>query len=162
MLYLTNTSELTAVADAIREKGETSAPLTYPFGFASAIADIQTGGGDADAILARTITTYTDDTVESVRQGAFRYCQDLISVSLPKCSSINAIAFGQCVRLAEIRLMSESVAALESSNAFGSTPIAGYSTVAGQYGSIYVPASLLTAYQAATNWTYFSSRFVGV
>jgi hypothetical protein len=49
-----------------------------------------------------------------------------------------------------------------NSNAFASTPIGGYSTSTGTYGSIYVPASLLTSYQTATNWTYFSSRFVGV
>ena len=58
--------------------------------------------------------------------------------------------------------MSPSVASLARSNAFSSTPIAGYSASTGQVGSIYVPASLLASYQAATNWTYFSSRFVGV
>lgn len=41
--YLTNDIELTSVADAIREKGGTSAPLTYPDGFASAVRAIQTG-----------------------------------------------------------------------------------------------------------------------
>lgn len=58
--------------------------------------------------------------------------------------------------------MSPSVASLAHSNAFSSTPIAGYSASTGQVGSIYVPASLLTTYQSKTNWTYFSSRFVGV
>jgi hypothetical protein len=51
---------------------------------------------------------------------------------------------------------------LYASNAFSSTPIGGYSTSAGTYGSIYVPTSLLTSYKNATNWTYFSSRFVGI
>jgi hypothetical protein len=41
--YLTNDIELTSVADAIREKGGTSDPLTYPDGFASAVRAIQTG-----------------------------------------------------------------------------------------------------------------------
>ena len=41
--YLTNGTELTAVADAIREKGGTSAQLVYPSGFVSAIQAIQTG-----------------------------------------------------------------------------------------------------------------------
>jgi hypothetical protein len=58
--------------------------------------------------------------------------------------------------------MGSSVCKLSHSNAFTSTPIGGYSASAGTYGSIYVPASLLTAYKTATNWTYFSSRFVGV
>jgi hypothetical protein len=50
---------------------------------------------------------------------------------------------------------------LDRSDAFRSTPIAGYTDSAGKYGSIYVPASLLASYKTATNWTYFSSRFVG-
>lgn len=41
--YLTNTADLTAVANAIRAKGGTSAQLIYPSGFVSAIQAIQTG-----------------------------------------------------------------------------------------------------------------------
>lgn len=41
--YLTNTTDLTAVADAIRARGNTSAPLTFPSGFANAIDAIPTG-----------------------------------------------------------------------------------------------------------------------
>ena len=43
MEYLTNTTDLTKVAAAIREKGGTSDPLVYPSGFISAIQAIQTG-----------------------------------------------------------------------------------------------------------------------
>ena len=39
--YLTNTTDLTKVASAIREKGGTSDPLVYPDGFASAVAGIK-------------------------------------------------------------------------------------------------------------------------
>ena len=41
--YLTNTTDLTKVADAIRAKSGTTAVLEYPDGFATAIGDIQTG-----------------------------------------------------------------------------------------------------------------------
>ena len=41
--YLTNTADLTAVANAIREKGGTSEQLSCPDGFVSAIQAIQTG-----------------------------------------------------------------------------------------------------------------------
>ena len=41
--YLTNTTDLTKVASAIREKGGTSASLVYPDGFVTAIQAIQTG-----------------------------------------------------------------------------------------------------------------------
>ena len=40
--YLTNDADLKAVADAIRAKGGTGEPLTYPGGFASAIEAIKT------------------------------------------------------------------------------------------------------------------------
>ena len=43
--YLTNTTDLTKVALAIREKGGTSAPLIYPDEFVTAIQAIETGGG---------------------------------------------------------------------------------------------------------------------
>lgn len=39
--YLTTTSELTSIANAIRAKGETTASLTYPIGFVSAINNIE-------------------------------------------------------------------------------------------------------------------------
>ena len=42
--YLTNTTDLTKVAAAIREKGGTSDLLVYPDGFVTAIQAIQTGG----------------------------------------------------------------------------------------------------------------------
>ena len=41
---LTNTTDLTKVASAIREKGGTSNLLVYPDGFVTAIGNIQTGG----------------------------------------------------------------------------------------------------------------------
>ena len=43
--YLTNTTDLTKVASAIRAKGGTTAQLVYPDGFVTAIQAIQTGGG---------------------------------------------------------------------------------------------------------------------
>lgn len=44
--YLTNDTDLKKVADAIRTKGGTADPLVYPDGFAEAIGNIQTGGGE--------------------------------------------------------------------------------------------------------------------
>lgn len=43
--YLVNSDDLTAVADAIRSKGDTSEPLVFPGEFVGAIAAIQAGGG---------------------------------------------------------------------------------------------------------------------
>lgn len=43
--YLATDTDLTAVADAIRTKGGTSAPLNFPQGFVDAVGAIETGGG---------------------------------------------------------------------------------------------------------------------
>ena len=43
--YVVSDASLSAVADAIRSKGGTSAQLAFPADFAQAIEDIETGGG---------------------------------------------------------------------------------------------------------------------
>ena len=60
--YLTNTAELTAVANAIREKGGTSEQLACPDGFVSAIQAIQTG-----VPLQITVATNAGATVTATK-----------------------------------------------------------------------------------------------
>lgn len=60
--YLTNTADLTAVADAIRAKGGTAVQLVYPSGFVSAIQAIQTG-----AMLQLIVTTSAGATVTATK-----------------------------------------------------------------------------------------------
>lgn len=138
-----------------------------------------------DGIITKTITNYTNDRVTTIGSYAFYRCTSLISVNFPaaiyissnaftQCFSltyanfpaaisIGVRAFHQCSRLTKLYLTGSSLCRLDASNAFNSTPIGGYITyTSGAYGSIYVPTSLLTAYKTATNWAYFSSRFVGV
>lgn len=98
----------------------------------------------------------------SVGSGAFQGCLSLATASFPLCEKIAGSAFYNCQKLVSLYLTGSSVAELAASTAFSSTPIGGYSTYAGQYGSIYVPSSLLATYQASTNWAYFSSRMVGI
>lgn len=59
--YLTNTADLTAVANAIRAKGGTSAPMVYPSGFVSAIQAIDTTGETKPATLTLTSSDYTGE-----------------------------------------------------------------------------------------------------
>lgn len=61
--YLVTDTELTSVADAIRAKGGTSANLSFPTGFVSAINDISTG---ASNIVSGTLTTTFDRTANVV------------------------------------------------------------------------------------------------
>ena len=42
--YLVDGADMTAVADAIREKGGTTALLSFPAGMAEAVRNIQSGG----------------------------------------------------------------------------------------------------------------------
>lgn len=42
--YLVQGTSLTTVADAIRERGGTTAPLSFPAGMAEAVRNIQSGG----------------------------------------------------------------------------------------------------------------------
>lgn len=62
--YLTNTTDLTAVADAIRSKGGTSAQLVYPNGFVAAIQAISAGGSKEEQEKSLAITANGSYTIE--------------------------------------------------------------------------------------------------
>ena len=62
--YLTNTTDLTKVADAIRAKGGTTAELEYPDGFAIAIRNIQTG------TELSIVVSVTSDAVVTATKGS--------------------------------------------------------------------------------------------
>ena len=74
--YLTNTTDLTKVASAIREKGGTSDSLVYPDGFVTAIHAIQTGGGTSGS------QTGVLDTSASYKI-IYTYFPDAVSVTIP-------------------------------------------------------------------------------
>ena len=67
--YLTNTTDLTKVASAIREKGGTSDPLVYPEGFVAAIESIEAGGGGAGELFHTEITPATSGEVLTLEVG---------------------------------------------------------------------------------------------
>jgi len=99
----------------------------------------------------------------TISNAVFALCRDLRIASFPICTNIKASAFSRCYNLISLYLNSvSSVTTLANSNAFSSTPIGGYSTSAGQYGSVYVPASLYSSFLTATNWSIISARIVSV
>lgn len=53
--YLVRDTSLTTVADAIREKGGTTAPLSFPAGMAEAVRNIQSGGDLSLGITGATV-----------------------------------------------------------------------------------------------------------
>lgn len=67
MEYLVNGTDMTTVADAIREKGGTTAPLSFPAGMAEAVRGIPSGGTDISlgltaATVGQTIKVKAVDT----------------------------------------------------------------------------------------------------
>lgn len=94
--------------------------------------------------------------------GAFSDCARLATVSFPVCISIGSYAFCNAHYLSIVQLGGSSICTLKNSNAFSATPFAGYSSWFSGAPYIYVPSSLVTAYQSATNWTYFSSYFSSI
>lgn len=58
--YTVKQSSLTAVADAIREKGGTSESLSFPNGFVNAVGALSTsGGGSSQTMTTATVTLTT-------------------------------------------------------------------------------------------------------
>ena len=90
-----------------------------------------------------------------VGYGVFEHCYSLQTVSLPVCSNVSNYAFRYCSSLsvAYIGTSIDTVCVLGGSNAFYKCPA---------LTSIYVPASLVESYKAATNWTYYSDKIVGI
>ena len=135
------------------------------------------GAGDSYAkIVERTISgDYVDDRVTSVGPYAFYNCTNLNSVNVPVATKIdthsfyqctyltrvdlsaatiiNAAAFGYCKKLETLILRNTQLTALTVQNSFNNTPIASGN------GYIYVPATLVDSYKAATNWSAFATKF---
>lgn len=88
-------ADLTSVANAIRTKGSTSAQLTFPSGFVSAIENIPGGSADEnlDKLVANTLTSYeVKDSL--VREFTFRGASALTTVTFSNAiTSIGAYAF---------------------------------------------------------------------
>lgn len=179
--YLTNTAELTSVADAIRAKGGTTAQLVYPSGFVSAINAIETGGGGGsdelvNSLIDRTISgVYVNNTVTAIGVYGLAGCTKLTSVVLPAvrrtdgnamtgCSELTKADFSnlQTIRystfynnkkLIALIIRRHAVTTLDNTtNVFRNTPIASGT------GYIYVPSDMVSAYKTATNWSTYADQ----
>lgn len=96
-----------------------------------------------------------------IGSGAFAACTSLTAVSFPACSYIGSRAFDSCHYLESAYFLGSSVPGL-SFNAFSATPIGGYSTSLGRYGSVFVRESLYSAFLTARNWSSIASRIVSM
>lgn len=111
----------------------------------------------------RNLTSINFPACTLISARAFRSCTYLNTISFPVCTTINSAAFSSCYRLLSAYFLGSSIPSLAYSDTFYSTPIANFTSyTSGEYGSIFVRASMLEAFKSATNWTYYSDRIVGL
>lgn len=138
---------------------------TYVFDYCSSITTVNlpevTSIGSYAFASAYKLTTVSIPKASRVYNYGFAYCSSLATLTLPSCTSIATYAFRNCIRLVSLYLPGSSVCSIASTT-FTSTPIGGYSTTAGKFGSVYVPSSLYNTYIASTYWSLISSRIVSM
>ena len=156
----------------------------------SIIKNIKVNPSQEDAILLRSLTTYNNDRVSaiggyafykcmgltdvnfqraiSVDQYAFSECENLINVNIPYLTNIGGHAFNSCYSLVKLFIsQKDSICRLINIDAFNrcyhilGTQNFQYNRDGLKDGYIYVPASLLSQYKVAQNWTTYASQIIG-
>lgn len=90
------------------------------------------------------------DSVTTIDSSAFSHCSALTTVTIGTgISSIGQSIFSECPLLTEITIKATTPPALANINA-----------IPDNVTTIYIPAGTLSAYQSATNWSSFASKFV--
>jgi len=123
--------------------------------------------GASAFISCMTLTTASFPQANHIGSYAFSSCNRLTTIVFDNSSTtqgiIHTYAFRECYALISLYLLASIPYKLSLSTAFSSTPISNYTILTdGIYGSIFVRQSLYNTYIASTNWSYFSSRFVGL
>lgn len=99
-MMLVKKSSLTAIADKIR--GKTGSEDLIPFEeLVSAIEGIS-GGGDIAALVDRSITEYSNNTISTIGGAAFANCRYLVNLHMPSVIQIGNFAFQSCLALTEL------------------------------------------------------------
>lgn len=95
-----------------------------------------------------------------IPSSCFQSCNNLKSFLILNTPSIGGYSFDNCIRLESFYCFTSNVPTLNNT-AFIYTGM-NYSGALGHFGSIYVRASLLDSFKAATNWVQYSKRMVGL
>lgn len=99
-----------------------------------------------------TLTTVDFPLVISIGNYALQGCTALTTADFPLAIWILAGALRSCNKLSTLILRKNAVCTLNNVNALTDTPIASGT------GYVYVPASLVDAYKAATNWVTYANQ----
>lgn len=133
------------------------------------VTSIGANSFDGCTVLA-TVSMKKLSSIRSGGQYAFRNCIALENIAFPLlnevtantfngCSAlervdvkgayVRASAFANCTNLTVLILRNSATSSLANINAFSGTPFAS----GGAGGTLYVPQSLISSYQSATNWS---------
>ena len=108
-----------------------------------------------------SLTSISFPSCEYVDGHAFSGCTSLTTAYFSICKTIGYSAFYNCCRLSSLYINTSSICGLEY-NALYSTPYAGYSSYFSGHPRIYVPASLVSAYQSGWVWSKYSSYICAI
>ena len=170
MAYIIQDTTLSRIAEAIRAKNGTTDKIKVS-DMAATIEAIKAGGDDKEAaIIDRSITEYSNGSIETIGGYAFYQCSSLLSVDLPSATSIGYNAFYYCEKLTTVDLpMATSIGAYVCSSCptlkaliIRTGQVCSLDSGLG-YGTdscyIYVPRALINDYKAATNWAQYADKF---
>lgn len=126
--YLVQGASLTTVADAIREKGGTTAPLSFPAGMAEAVRNIQSGGGSPAYVVGLPVSftltgwdVVAQGTTYKLKAEGYKIGAGGVQLGLPSDSStVNT----QAVVAAALTIVNTTVAAPDKSK-----NVAGYTEI---------------------------------
>ena len=106
-----------------------------------------------------TCVSYSLPTLKVVGSSTFYSNWALSTLTLPAVTTISAYAFRYCSTLMSLYLPGSTIPTL-AVTAFANMPMSV--SVGDVYGSIFVPSSMLTSYQAAAGWKSYSARIVAI
>ena len=126
---------------------------TYAFGYCYSLSQV-------NLPMCSSISNYAFFNCSSLSQvslpmgslignDVFNGCRSLSQVSLPMCSLIGDNAFYSCTNLSTVIIRNSEVCSISN---------ATFSYTLLSEGYVYVPESLVSAYQVANNWSQYSSR----
>lgn len=104
--------------------------------------------GNSMCYNCSSLTTVVLPAIQTLYQNAFRGCTSLTTIDILG-NLIHQNVFNGDTSLATLIIRKSSVITLNNINSFTGTPFAS----GGSGGTIYVPSSLISTYQSASNWS---------
>ena len=96
------------------------------------------------------LTSVNLPNLTTLNNQMFQGCTSLEFIEFPKLTGLNRSGvFRNCYKLQTVVLRHTSVVPVNN-DTFANTPFAGYNSLT---GTVYVPQSLISSYQTATNWS---------